>query len=166
MFFHYNDTMKKLLCLLLPVMLLLSVACVSQEPAPDVPDPLQDAAITIETAEGERLLALSQILELDSVTVQATVTDSSGFPVACTYSGAKLSDILLSAGVTQLSQVAVSGADGYAVLYSRSLALAEDTILAWEKDGEPINGNPPLLMIPVQGEDVQIVKYVSKIIVL
>ncbi len=69
------------------------------------------------------------------------------------YTGITLKSILSFVGVPdyRVQSVTVTSANGKVVNYSAALALDEGTLLAWEEDGSPIKGNPPLKMCPKSG---------------
>jgi hypothetical protein len=53
--------------------------------------------------------------------------------------------------------------DGYVATYNSDMAMADNTLLAWEMDGAPIDAEPPLRMCPGGGTSEMYVKLVSSI---
>jgi len=157
-------TMKKTaVLLLLAAIYVFAAACAPKESAPDVTIP--EWTITIETPGGEKQFTSKDAAKLTIITVEATTTNKNGESQTNTYVGVKLADILSAVGVSDFAGVTVVAIDDYAADYDRALALADDTVLAWQKDGELITTEPPLQMAPAQGRGNQFVKFAAKIIV-
>lgn len=86
--------------------------------------------------------------------VPMTMTDTNyGVTITRQYTGVTLKSIMEFVGVppSKVSSVNVTSANGRSVNYSAALALDEGTLLAWEEDGSPIQGYPPLKMCAKSG---------------
>ena len=127
--------------------------------------PIPEWTLTIETPDGEKKFSSADAAALTSVVIEATTTNKVGVSNTSTYTGVKLADILQAVGVSDLSGVTVVAADDFSADYDKKLTLADDTVLAWGKDGKAIDTDPPLQMAPKQGAGNQFVKFPSKIIV-
>jgi DMSO/TMAO reductase YedYZ molybdopterin-dependent catalytic subunit len=100
---------------------------------------------------------------LPKMELEMTTTNSSGFTVTNKYGGITLRSLLSFCNVTNVSNVAVTSIDGYAANYNAAMAMAEDTLLAWEMDGAPIDTEPPLRMCPRSGTAEMYVQLVTSI---
>ncbi|MCL2503153.1 MAG: molybdopterin-dependent oxidoreductase [Coriobacteriia bacterium] len=127
--------------------------------------PMPEWALVIETPDGEKGFSSADAAALTPVMIEATTTNKVGVSNTSTYRGVRLADILQAVGVSDLSGVTVVASDDFSADYDKKLTLADDTVLAWEKDGKAIDTNPPLQMAPKQGAGNQFVKFPSKIIV-
>lgn len=103
---------------------------------------------------------------LPKVEAEMTTTNTSGFTVTNRYGGVTLRSLLAYLGVQYVSTVTVSSLDGNAVTYNAEMAMADNTLLAWEMDGAPIDAEPPLRMCPGSGPAEMYVKLVSSITVM
>ena len=86
--------------------------------------------------------------------VPMTVTDTSyGITITHQYTGITLKSIMEFVGVppSKVQSVNVTSITGKTVNYSAALALDEGTLLAWEEDGSPMQGYPPLKMCTKSG---------------
>lgn len=100
---------------------------------------------------------------LPKLEVDMTSTNAEGFTVTNRYGGVTLRSILGYFGVPDAATVEVVSIDGSKAVYTQNIAMAEDTLLAWEIDGKPIDTSPPLRMCPRTGSPDQYVKLVSAI---
>lgn len=159
--------MKKLLVAILVVALALMGAVVAlAETAPTpAPSVIGTWAVTVITAEGEVPFTNEDAALLEPVTLEATTKNKNGEEKTSTYTGIKLSDILVKANVTEFTSLTVTAADDFAAEYDKELALKEDTLLAWEKNGELMEGDQPVQMVPTSGTGNQFVKNALKITV-
>ena len=164
--------MKKLAIILLALAMLLTLAACAAKPAndnkpaeTDKPTDVREWKITVVTASGDIEFTSADAAKLTPVTMDVTTTNKEGVESTATYTGVKLSDILSKAGVTDFANLTIASSDGFAVDYDRELALMDDTILAWERDGELMDGDYPLRMVPKTGTNNQSVKNAAQIIV-
>ncbi len=157
--------MKKLFSLLLVLTLSLSFfACALAEAA--APAPTEVAwTLTIVTAAGEVAYTHVEAAALQPVTLQATTRNKNGEEKTASYVGVKLSDVLAFAGVEAFTSLTVAAADGFESEIGQALAMNEDTIVAWEKDGEALTGDQPLQLVPKAGTGNQFVKQFAKVTV-
>lgn len=126
--------MKKILCVILAALMLISLAACSSGPKTKVADasvlpefsvPVNDKVITNETMAEYRVY---------SITV--TTVNSQGTETTYTYVGYKLSDIIAAAGITEYITVQATANDGYMLDYTVAI---EDstTIVAFLRNDEP-----------------------------
>ena len=80
-----------------------------------------------------------------------------------TYGGITLRSLLSYCGVPAVNNVTVTAMTGNSTTYSPAMAMAEDTILAWEVDGALIDDDNPLRMCPKSGTAELVVRQVSSI---
>lgn len=137
---------------------------VSSESTNNSDTAIPEWVFTIETPDGEKQFTSNDVAALEIVTIEVTTTKNDETTTR-TYTGVKLADILAAVGVSEYSSITVVAADEVTAEYSQELAMADDTILAWEQDGEAIVTEPPLRMVPKQGENNQSVKSVVKVII-
>ena len=161
--------MKKTAIILLILAIILTVtAC---NPKTDEPAESNETAnigewkITIVTSTGEKEFTSADAKKLTAVTLEATTKNKNGEEATSTYTGVKLSDILSHAGVTDFTNLTIEASDGFSAEYDKELALKDDTILAWEKDGKLLEGDNPVQMVPKTGFGNQFVKNTARIIV-
>ena len=83
-----------------------------------------------------------------------------------TYGGITLRSLLSFCGVQFVSSVTVSSISGVSTVYNPVMAMAEDTILAWEVDGALIDDDVPLRMCPKSGTAEMLIRQVSSINVI
>jgi len=122
--------------------------------------------VTVVTSGGEKEFTSADAKKLDSyVTLEATTKNKAGELSTSKYTGVYLSDVLSYAGVTDFSSLTIEASDGFSAEYDKDLALKPDTILAWEKDGKPLEGDQPIQMVPASGTGNQFVKMTARIIV-
>ena len=167
--------MKKLVIALLALIILFSCAACNSKPADS--SSLDSASsdftlanigewrLTLATSEGEKEFTGADAAKLEAVTLEATTKNKNGEESTSEYTGVKLSDVLNHAGVTDLESLTVEAADGFSADFDKELALKDDTILAWAKNGEPLEGENPLQMVPKSGTGNQFVKTVVRITV-
>jgi hypothetical protein len=105
---------------------------------------------------------------LPKVQVEMISTNlETGLASRVTYGGVTLRSLLMSfCGVQAVSSVTVTSINGASAVYNPVMAMAEDTILAWEVDGAPIDADPPLRMCPKSGTAEMLVRQVSSINVI
>jgi len=104
---------------------------------------------------------------LPKVQVEMTSTNlETGLASKVTYGGITLRSLLSFCGVQYVSSVTVASINGSSASYSPAMAMAEDTILAWEVDGALIDDEPPLRMCPKTGSAELLIKQVSSINVI
>lgn len=157
--------MKKLLITALVVALSLAFAsfALAEEAAESVN--IGEWTLTIVTAEGEIAFTNEDAAELIPVTIEATTKNKSGEEKTSVYTGVKLSDVLALAEITEFTSLTITAADDFSAEYDSELALKDDTLVAWEKDGELMDGEQPLQMVPASGTGNQFVKSVKTITV-
>lgn len=101
---------------------------------------------------------------LPKVQVEMTTTNlETGLSVKNTYGGVTLRSLLSFYGVQAVVSVTVASITGASAVYNDAMAMAEDTILAWELDGAPIDAEPPLRMCPKSGSAELLIRQVSSI---
>ena len=132
-----------------------------ETPAPAIPE----WEITVSANGGETRFSSADAAALDIITIEATLTNKNGESHTDTYTGVRLADILAAVSGLDISGVTIVASDGFSVDFDKNLALAGDTVLAWEINGELIGTNPPLRIVPKQGVGNQFVKMVTEIIV-
>ena len=176
---------KSKVTLLITALLLMTVVCCAggraataqpgAAPAASVPDsavlesaalsPIPEWTLTIVTPAGEKLFSSADAAALNRITMEATIRNSRGEESTNTYTGVKLADVLKAAGVSDFSSLSIIAADDFSVSYTRDLALADDTLIAWEIDGEIPAYEPPLRLAPRQGVGNQYIRQPVKIVV-
>jgi len=102
---------------------------------------------------------------LPKVQVEMISTNlETGLSSKVTYGGVTLRSLLMTfCGVQAVGSVTVSSISGASAVYNPAMAMAEDTILAWEVDGAPIDAEPPLRMCPKSGSAELLIRQVSSI---
>jgi hypothetical protein len=121
--------------------------------------------MTIVTPNGEKLFSSTDAVALNLITMEATLRNSRGEESTNTYTGVKLADVLRAVGVSNFTGLSIIAADDFSVSYTRDLALADDTLIAWEVDGEVYTTEPPLRMAPKQGVGNQYIRQPVKIVI-
>lgn len=92
----------------------------------------------------------SDVSKLASYTVTAGYIKG-GVTYSHSYTGARLKDVLKSIGVSDVKTVSATGTDGYVMKapYDESLAMDDNTLLAWKMDGTDMSSsNGPVMLIP------------------
>jgi hypothetical protein len=100
---------------------------------------------------------------LPRVEVEMTSVNALGITVTNRYGGITLRSMLNLFYVQDVVNVTVTAMDGSAKEYPQFVAMAADTILAWEVDGAPLETNPPLRMCTKSGESDLTVDMVSAV---
>ena len=104
---------------------------------------------------------------LPKVQIEMTTTNpETGLTAKNTYGGVTLRSLLSNYSIQAVSSVTVSSLSGAAVEYDAMMAMAENTVLAWEIDGAPIDAEPPLRMCPGSGTAEFFIKQVSSLSVV
>jgi len=86
---------------------------------------------------------------LPKVQIEMTTTNpETGLSSRNTYGGITLRSLLNYCGVQNVASVTVTSKLGPFATYNDVMAMAEDTVLAWEIDGAEIDADPPLRMCP------------------
>ena len=169
------------LALLLAGALLLGIAACGDKKGGDDATDIEETTTETEPTTEEVVADLSAwrieirgvpgIVKFDSLDAEAlpqvetemTTTNSSGFTVTSRYKGITLRSLLAYINVQYVSSVTVSSMDGNTATYNADMVMADDTLLAWEMDGAPIETVPPLRMCPGSGTADDYVKLVSTI---
>jgi len=140
--------MKKSLSLLLALVLVFSLAACGQK-MEETP-----AGATAEEVKGVTVPAFSVTVNGVTVdqtamasypmySVQATSTNSAGTESTVTYVGFAMSDVIKAAGLTEAYiWLEATADDGYTVTVKDEAVMANTTLLAMTKDGEPFAGSP------------------------
>jgi len=161
--------MKKLAIILFLLAVIFSAtACapkIESYIAPAEPLNIGNWKVTVVTSDGEKEFTSDDASKLGFVTLEATTKNKEGELSTSKYTGIYLSEILNHAGVTDFSSLTIEAGDGFTAEYDKELALKADTILAWEKDGNLLEGEHPLQMVPASGTGNQFVKMAARIIV-
>jgi hypothetical protein len=121
--------------------------------------------VTVHSSAGQKEFTSADAAKLTPVSIEATTRNRFGAETSSRYTGVKLSDILKHAGAPDFWGLTIEAGDGFSVDYDRTLALRDDTILAWERDGDLFEGDFPLQMAPKSGVGNQFIRMVAKIIV-
>ncbi|MCL1952114.1 MAG: molybdopterin-dependent oxidoreductase [Oscillospiraceae bacterium] len=101
---------------------------------------------------------------LPKVQIEMTTTNlETGLSSKDTYGGITLRSLLNYCGVQNVVSVTVVSVLGPSAVYNETMSMAEDTVLAWEKDGAPLDFDPPLRMCPRSGTAEMFIKQVSSI---
>jgi len=109
------------------------------------------------TSEDARILPKVQ-MEMTSTNLET------GLSAKVKYGGVTLRSLLTNfCGVQGVTSVTVTSISGVSAVYSAAMAMAEDTLLAWEVDGAPIDADPPLRMCPKSGTPEMLVRQVSSL---
>jgi DMSO/TMAO reductase YedYZ molybdopterin-dependent catalytic subunit len=127
--------------------------------------PIPEWTLTIVTPNGEKLFSSVDAVALSRITMEATLRNSRGEESTNIYTGVRLTDVLKAVGVSDFSSLTITASDDFSVSYSKDLALADDTLIAWEIDGEILTYDPPLRMAPKQGVGNQYIRQAVKIVV-
>lgn len=153
---------KRLLTMMMVLCLVLALAaCGGGETEVDI----GTWSVAVEGVEGVTAFTSDDAKALEFVTAEMTITNKNGESTTTEFTGVTLKSLLASIGVTEVTGVTVESSDGFGTEYNSELAMADDTLLAWHKDGEVFEGEPPLRMCPGQGTGNQYVKNAAKIIV-
>lgn len=88
---------------------------------------------------------------LPKVEVSLTMQNEFGVSATRKYGGVTLRSILNQFYVPNVVSVAVTSMSGATATYPQDLAMHQDTVLAWEIDGVPIDTQHPLRMCPGAG---------------
>ena len=165
--------MKRKLSVLMmaTVLMIFTAACNAGDKDESTPTPtpatdnIPEWSLAIARGDGETAFTSVDAALLSVHTIEVTTTGKDGVETTSTYTGARLSDILGKIGVTDFTSLTVASSDGFEIEFDRALALADDTLLAWERDGKELDTDPPLRMAPAQGTANQFVKSTAKIII-
>jgi DMSO/TMAO reductase YedYZ molybdopterin-dependent catalytic subunit len=103
---------------------------------------------------------------LPKATIEMVSANELNLSVNNRYTGVTLKSIVQWCGIAAVQSVTVTSLDNYTVVYDPALAMADDTILAWEMDGAAIDSSPPLRMCPKTGAQNMLVKGVSSITIV
>ncbi len=140
--------MKKTISLVLALMLILSFAACGNKAADEASAPIAQEVkdVTIPafsvTVNGTSVDAAA-MAAYPMYSVQATSTNSTGTESTTTYVGFKMKDILAAAGLTEAYiWLEATADDGYAVTLTGDEVLADTTLLAMTRDGEPFTSSP------------------------
>ncbi len=105
------------------------------------------AAATVNTLEitslsGETYTFTEQQLkEMPQTTISAALYCYGSLVTSGAWSGIQLNDLLTQSNVSsQVHSIQLLASDGYTVTLPIELALASNTIIAYQKDGEPLDG--------------------------
>lgn len=108
--------------------------------------------IIISGLKQNKKITVKEIMDFNSVTTDVTAVDSSGKEENYQVKGALLSDILnhLSLSQESLNGIRLIAGDGYQVEVPSDILKLRDIILAYEKNGKPIdeNSQPVQIVIP------------------
>jgi hypothetical protein len=150
--------MKRFLCVVLAVMLLLSLAaCSPKQPQAETGvegDALPAGEkITIVSADSsEKDIFIADIMKLPVTEKEVISVNSAGNENKFTVKGALLSDVLRTLGMDQksLSSIRLVAGDGYMMEVPPEVLAARDIIIAYEIDGEPLQEKtrPARIIIP------------------
>ncbi len=168
--------MKKLIVLLFVLCLTaaLFAGCTPKEETPatlpataadsgPVQPPAEPAwTLAVVTADGEKAFTSIDAEPLTVVEMDATTKNKEGVEKTYSYKGYLLSDILAAVGVADFTSITGESSDAYTAELDKALALNDDTIIAFERDGEALE---PLTLVPAQGTGNQFVKMLIKITV-
>ena len=103
---------------------------------------------------------------LPHIEVEMTSTNAAGFTVTNRFAGITLRSLLSYIGVANVHHVTVSSIDGSSSTHHTQVAMAADTLLAWEMDGALFDTEPPLRMAAgTAGADEMFVRLLSSITV-
>lgn len=112
-------------------------------------DPLTWRLEITGTVTSPLLLRLDQIRCLPRHEILCTLVCPETFEDTATWAGARLWDVMALAGLPEeISSIRLVGADGYGAWIPVSLAQADDSLLAYEWQGEPL---PILHGFPLRG---------------
>lgn len=165
-----KKSLKVFLALLMVIVMVTMSACSGgKSSAPQESSPAQEAAVgewtlAVEGVDSVTAFTSGDAAALEVVTLEMTITNKNGESKTNSYTGVKLKDILAAIGVDSVTGVTVAATDDYSADYTQDLVMADDTILAWAKDGEPLSDNS-LQMCPKAGTGNLFVKNVGKIII-
>lgn len=142
--------MKKFFALLLTVIMLLSLAsCGGREEGGEgttgpVAEEVRDAMIPVFTVTVNGVTVNQDTMAAYPVySVQAYSVNSSGTESTVTYVGFAMKDICAAAGLTEnYIWVEAAASDGYSVNLTGDVVLADTTLLAMTKNGEPFSEAP------------------------
>ncbi|MCL2494216.1 MAG: hypothetical protein FWE98_00995 [Oscillospiraceae bacterium] len=109
------------------------------------------------TSEDARILPKVQ-MEMTSTNLET------GLSAKVKYGGVTLRSLLTNfCGMQGVASVTVTSISGVSAVYSAAMAMAGDTLLAWEVDGAPIDADPPLRMCPKSGTPEMLIRQVSSL---
>jgi len=112
-------------------------------------DPLSYRLVITGAVETPLSLTLDELRCLPRVEQRCDLVCPETFIDTATWAGARLRDVLALAGPPeQIASIRLIGADGYGSWLSPSIALADDSLLAYEWSGEPL---PVLHGFPLRG---------------
>lgn len=141
--------MKKVTSLILVLLLVISLVGCGQkttEPSADGPVAEEVKGVTIPdfsvTVNGVTV-DQAAMAAYPMYSVQATSINSAGTESTITYVGFAMSDVIKAAGLTEeYVWLEATADDGYAVTINGDAVLADTTLLAMTKDGEPFESSP------------------------
>ena len=109
--------------------ILVVLACSAKKEQPAGPE------LQVRTSSGVRTLSLAKLRELPARQVEG-------------FTGARMTDVL--GEVADGATVVAKGSDGYTQTLSASAAKREDCIVAYEKDGQPLDAKigPLRILLP------------------
>lgn len=122
-------------------------------------------SIAIEGVDGITAFTEKDAAKLTITELDTAVTNKKGETTTAKYTGVLLKDLLGAIGVTELSTLKLEASDGYASEYDSTLAFADDVIVGWLKDGEPLEGGA-INILPANGSGNQQVKSAVKLTVV
>lgn len=156
---------KKILAgvLAMTMLVVTLTGCNSKPKAPEVSIP--EFSITIEGVEGVTAFTDKDAAKLTITELDTVVTNKKGEKSENKYSGVLLKDLLASIGVKELSSLKLEAADGYTSEYDSTLAFADDVIVGWLQNGEPLKDNA-INILPANGSGNQQVKSAVKLIIV
>jgi DMSO/TMAO reductase YedYZ molybdopterin-dependent catalytic subunit len=117
---------------------------------------MYEACKTIELTDGasKQTINTDQLKALGAVQVSAVLKRANGMQKPGTWSGAPLSAVLASKGVSQpYRELRIEAWDGYVGRVASDIAMRPDTILADTQDGKPIPREDGPVRLVVGSED-------------
>ncbi|MEG0090624.1 MAG: molybdopterin-dependent oxidoreductase [Oscillospiraceae bacterium] len=133
-----------------------------QPVAPEVETP--NIKLAVEGVDKVTEITGADLVKLTVTDLTSAVTNKNGETSENVYTGVILKDVLASMGVTDLKTLTIEASDGYKVVYEKDMALADDVILAWLKDGHPMENNE-VRITPAKASGKTLAKMAVKLIV-
>lgn len=125
---------------------------------------IPEFTLVIEGVDGVEKFTSEDAAKLTLSQLETSVTNKNGETTVSVYSGILLKDLLESIGVKDLKQLTIEASDGYQVTYDKEMAFADDVIVGFLKDGEPLENNA-VNISPAKASGKTLAKMAAKLIV-
>lgn len=153
--------MTRIMAIIMAVAALLLIAgCAPKAEAKEIPQ----WSLKVEGVDGTAEFTSKDAVQLKQQEMETAVKNKKGEEIKDTYTGVLLKDVLTAMGVTELSSLTIEAADGYSAEYDSDTAYADNVIVGWLKNGEPME-NGQINILPSEGFGNLVVKQAAKLII-